>query len=152
LFLLDLCGSGAAARMPYQLRTEGGARRAWAIAACGPDQQAFDGRFTQAVATVLREIATGRRPIDPALEYVPLTTLAAHIRRELRQLTGAALPQDAVATLVDLADGDERLPFFRNPDYQGDQIEEAIGGLPGDLDAAFDPAHYLDRAAGDGPS
>jgi hypothetical protein len=58
IFLLDLCHGGTAARLPWQVALADGSSRAWVIAACEPDQRAFDGRFTQAVTNADFRAAT----------------------------------------------------------------------------------------------
>ena len=159
IFLLDLCHGGAAARLPWQVALADGSSRAWVIAACEPDQRAFDGRFTQAVTNVLGRLYRSELDIDRSVQYVPLATIAREIRREVDRLaaTKGALPQRVTCSVVDLSVGVD-LPFFPNPDFlEGERsevrgrIDIALAPFLDDLDGAFDPRHFIGRAAGHGP-
>ena len=158
LLLLDLCSSGTAARLPWQQGVPAEDSRAWVIAACPPGLAAFDGRFTQAVARVLRALGDGELDTDPARPHVPLTVVARSIRQEVNRLTEEADgdQQQVTASLVDLS-ADPDLPFFDNPNYRTDRqarLRAAVdpGLLPflDDLDEGLDPRHFLERAAGVG--
>jgi WD40 repeat protein len=179
LFLLDLCHAGAAARLGWQLRTANGPGRAWVIAATEPDQQAFNGRFTRALTSVVAAIADpdrNRLGIDPSVRHVPLPTVAREIRRTLSRLVAAdaALPQQVVGTLVDVTADLPDLPFFPNHRHRAGTdaapradlnpgltpfLDDAEGSggqlgrieLPTALDPGLDPAHYAERAAGHAP-
>ncbi|EOD68005.1 ATP-binding protein [Amycolatopsis vancoresmycina] len=155
LFLLDLCAAGTAARLPWQTRLAD-APRGWVIAACGPRELAFGGRFTQAVINVLRGLRGGELDIDPGTEFVPLTTIARAIRQEVNRLAVAAkaIPQQVTASLVDLS-SDEEPRFFRNPEYDPDprrsfRAEVDPGVIPffDDLDEGLDARHFVERATG----
>ena len=159
IFLLDLCHGGVAARLPWQAALADGSSRAWVIAACEPDQRAFDGRFTQAVTNVLGRLYRSELDIDRSVQYVPLATIAREIRREVDRLAAAkdALPQQVTCSVVDLSAGVD-LPFFPNPDFiEGERsqvrgrIDTALAPFLDDLDDAFDPRHFIGRAAGHGP-
>ena len=159
IFLLDLCHGGVAARLPWQIALADGSSRAWVIAACEPDQRAFDGRFTQAVTNVLGRLYRSELDIDRSVQYVPLATIAREIRREVDLLAVAkgALPQRVTCSVVDLSAGVD-LPFFPNPDFlEGEhsqvrgRIDTALAPFLDDLDDAFDPRHFIGRAAGHGP-
>jgi hypothetical protein len=159
IFLLDLCHGGVAARLPWQVALADGSSRAWVIAACEPDQRAFDGRFTQAVANVLGRLYRSELDIDRSVQYVPLATIAREIRREVDRLAAAkgALPQQVTCSVVDLSARVD-LPFFPNPDFlEGERsqvrgrIDTALAPFLDDLDDAFDPRHFIGRAAGHGP-
>jgi DnaJ-class molecular chaperone len=160
LFLLDLCNSGTAARLSWQMSIAGGDNRAWVIAACGPDRAAFNGRFSEAVVNVLRDFAGRRIPIDPVLPYIPLTTIAREIRREVRRLADEqnALPQDVTGSVVDISAEPVELPFFPNPHYVGEagararpSVDRALDPFLKDLDEALDPWHFAERGGGQGP-
>ncbi len=155
LFLLDLCAAGTAARLPWQSRLAD-SPRGWVIAACGPHELAYGGRFTQAVINVLRGLRSGDLDIDPGTEHVPLTTIARAIRQEVNRLAVAAgaIPQQVTASLVDLSSDDEP-KFFRNPAFQPDprrsfRAEVDPGVIPffDDLDEGLDARHFVERATG----
>ncbi|MFC4066484.1 DnaJ C-terminal domain-containing protein [Actinoplanes subglobosus] len=159
LFLLDLCNSGAAARLSWQMSVAGGGNRAWVIAACGPDRAAFNGRFSEAVVNVLGDFAERRIEIDPALRHIPLTTVAREVRREVRRLAEErdALPQEVTGSVVDISAEPDELPFFPNPGYQEagararPGVDRALAPFLEDLDEAVDPWHFAERAGGQGP-
>ncbi|MEZ0073799.1 caspase family protein [Planotetraspora sp. GP83] len=154
LFLLDLCHGGHQARLPWHTRSD--VTRGWVIAACEPDEAAFDGRFTRAVGNVLRRVAAGELDIDPALRYVPLPMVAREIRLEVNRLTGGGYAQQVTATRVDISDDPVELPFFPNPRFDdADQrpalrrsLDSALVPFLDDLDEGLDARHFLDRAAG----
>ncbi|WP_049576571.1 AAA family ATPase [Streptomyces sp. SBT349] len=149
LFLLDLCGGGSAARLPWQLQAAAEAGRAWVIAAAGPEEPAWDGRFSQAVATVLAAVRSGALDLHPSQEYVPLGTLITRIRAEVDRLGARGLGQRVTATPVD---GEyPPLPFFRNPGHQDDPVRRATAALDPAAAAFLDAAHFMDRASGHGP-
>jgi hypothetical protein len=159
LFLLDLCHSGVAARLPWQLARADGRGRAWVIAASQPDRQAFDGRFTQAAATVLGRLRRGELDVDRSVRYVPLGTVAREIRREVGALAKAAdsYPQQVTCSVIDISAQPE-VPFFPNPGYRDDdrsqvrgRIDTALAPFLDDLDEVFDARHFINRAAGHGP-
>lgn len=83
LFLLDVCGAGAAT--DYQLFQDvpEGDRRTWVIAACTADESAFGARFTKATAQALERLRLGHWDISPALSHVPVEAVADEIAREL---------------------------------------------------------------------
>jgi DnaJ-class molecular chaperone len=160
LFLLDLCNSGTAARLSWQMSIAGGDNRAWVIAACGPDRAAFNGRFSEAVVNVLRDFAGRRIEIDPVLPYIPLTTIAREVRREVRRLADEqnALPQEVTGSVVDISAEPAELPFFPNPYYVGEagararpSVDRALDPFLKDLDEALDPWHFAERGGGQGP-
>jgi len=159
LFLLDLCHSGVAARLPWQVALADGSSRAWIIAACEPDQQAFDGRFSQAAANILDKLYRGRLDIDRSMRYVPLATIAREIRREVDVLASAvgSFRQQVTCSIIDIS-ANVDLPFFPNPDYVDDEcyrvrgrIDTALAPFLDDLDEAFDARHFVGRATGHGP-
>ncbi|MGW2291866.1 hypothetical protein [Streptomyces phaeochromogenes] len=59
LFIVDLCRAGRAARLSELTRVPDSDRNAWVIAATSSDLPAYDRRFSEAVAEVLEQIATG---------------------------------------------------------------------------------------------
>ncbi|HEX4818124.1 MAG TPA: AAA family ATPase [Nonomuraea sp.] len=131
-----------------------GAARSWVLAACEADHAAYDGRFTQAVVNVLRSIADGNLDIDPALPYIPLTTVAREIRQELARLSADGFRQTLTASLIDLS-ADVNVDFFPNPRYDGNQrallrrnLDATLIPFFDDLDEGLDVRHFLDRAGG----
>jgi hypothetical protein len=118
LFMLDTCQSGTAARLPWQGATADGSGRAWVIAACGPQEQAFNGRLTRAATSVLRRLRNWELDIAPAFEFVPLPKVAQEISAEVARLAreeGDGLPQQVTGTRLDISAVPPDLPFFRNP-------------------------------------
>ena len=160
LFLLDLCFSGSAARLPWQLRRADGSLRGWVLAACEADRYAFDGRFSAAVARILKLAAAGGLGVDASREFLPLDLLAKRIRREVAARAVGGSRQLVTGTVVDFAVDLPELPFFRNPAYEPpteDQLARAT--LPPDLaafwgdeadlpDVGFDATHFAGRASG----
>ena len=84
LFLIDTCHAGDAARLPWLPAAENGTR-AWVIAATEPGRLAYNGRFSQAVATILTRIASGAIDLYPG-EYVPFGDVVELIRQEVARL------------------------------------------------------------------
>lgn len=158
LFLLDICHAGAAARLPWQLNNADSRNRSWVIGAASAHEAAFDGRFTQAVADVLRSIADGEIDIDRSLRHVPLPTVAKAIDRRVLELRdeSEAMHQEVTCTAVDIKHArDLDLPFFPNPNYRRDIAQEikrgldpAIGVFIDELDEVLDAEHFLSRASG----
>ena len=148
LFLVDTCYAGAAARLDW-LRAARPDARAWVIAATLDDSPAYEGRFSQAVATVLTRIHTGDIDFYPS-EYIPFGHVVEHIRREVIQRGGEG--QYVCSTPVD---GNPAPPFFPNqrrpvgtgPVGSWEGIDAAAQPFA-DLDAGLDEAHFLDRATG----
>jgi len=96
LLLLDLCRSGRITRLPWLLRRTGQDTRTWVIAAAGPDEDAFDGRFSRAVADVLDRLAIDGLGVDPSTPYVPLEVVTRRITERVTAYGG--LPQRVHAT------------------------------------------------------
>ncbi len=154
LFLLDICNAGNAARLTWQVDVS---HRAWVIAACAPDENAYNGRFTEAVTNVLRDLADGKLDIDRSLRHVPLATVAQKIRRDVSRLSSVAqaMPQQVTASLVDISADPLDLPFFPNPRYVENprrlvrpRVDAGVTPFLDDLDEALDPRHFVQRALG----
>ncbi len=158
--LLDNCHAGAALDAAWRQRL-GERRKTWVLAATvlaatRADEDAYQGRFSQAVAAVPRDLRSGGLGVDPSQEWASISLLARLVHQELwrRCRAGGALPQDLVADLVDPAR--EATPrFFRNPHYSPEARERFLMVREQDLrdyldnfDAVLDPAHYLGRALG----
>src|SRR5262245_42233196 len=154
LFLLDLCSSGTAARLPWQVHLEH--PKGFVIAASAPGGAAYDGRFTQAAINVLRALRDKELDVDPSLPHVPLVTVARAIRREVNRLFTVedSEPQQVVGSLVDIT-ADTEPNFFPNLAYSPSKratlrAEVDPGVLPflDDLDEGLDARHFIDRATG----
>ncbi|MER6843466.1 AAA family ATPase [Streptomyces platensis] len=153
LFLLDVCGAGAAT--DYQLFQDvpEGDRRTWVIAACTADESAFGARFTKATAQALERLRLEHWDISPALSHVPVEVVADEIARELVRL-GEGFPQTVLHSPRRAAS----LPvpeFFANPAFSTDgwqrlrsRLRLALRELASEFDPGLDPVHFLTRASG----
>jgi WD40 repeat protein len=155
LFLLDLCHSGAAARLPWQTGAMDGTNRAWVVAGSQPHENAFEGRFTQAVADVLTALARKEIRVDRAHRYIDLGWLITRIHGrtlELAQESGG-LEQHVSGTAV--TGSYPELPFFPNPCHEEGPVPVARATAQAlaapFLDEVADPAHFTRHAAGAGP-
>ncbi|MFE2964138.1 AAA family ATPase, partial [Streptomyces sp. NPDC059340] len=113
LFLVDLCGSGVAARLPSSVYEAGQQTYAWVIAASDGREEAYDGRFSTAVADVLDDLARMGLGTDPSQEFVDFHLVARHIG--IRLENAGARVQTVRATLMDPSAPKPKLPFFPNP-------------------------------------
>ncbi|WP_158761909.1 caspase family protein, partial [Streptomyces sp. NRRL S-146] len=157
LFLLDVCGGGAALTSQLTQRLLGvESRNAWVVAACRAGDITYGARFSKAAATVIDRIARRTLDIPPDLEHVPVTLLAEEMDAELdRADTAAGMPkQDVVCTKHDEASLSPA-PFLRNPHHAVDAAEqfraEAVASLrryAERLDPRLDLHHFAARAAG----
>ncbi|WP_338676779.1 AAA family ATPase [Streptomyces sp. SCSIO 30461] len=153
LFLLDVCGAGAAT--DYQLFQDvpEGDRKTWVIAACTADESAFDARFTKATAQALERLRLGHWDISPTLSHVPVEAVADEIARELVCL-GEGYPQTVVHSprrAASLAVPE----FFVNPAFSTDgwqrfrsRLRFAVRELAAEFDPGLDPVHFITRASG----
>ena len=157
LFLLDVCYAGAAARLPWQLSTLGRNDRVWVIAACQAEHEAFDGRFSQAVANVLNRLATSEIDMDLAPAHIPLQTVALRISQEVKHLIdqAAGSPQQVVGSPADITTDLSHLRFFPNlrhaPTNRGlarGHVDVGTAPLLDDVDETLDALYFMDRAAG----
>jgi WD40 repeat protein len=153
LFLLDLCGSGRAARLPFLLQHAGRVTYAWVVAASGADEDAYDGRFSQAVSEVLTELSRTGLGADITRRHVAFSVVARHIRRQVELMPG--IPQTVFATAMDLGLDEPDLPFFPNPRFREDALRSASHGIESPLRAFLDDLltlqpgdaeHFADRA------
>ncbi|MFD5159673.1 AAA family ATPase, partial [Streptomyces hawaiiensis] len=113
LFLVDLCGSGVAARLPLSAYEAGRQTYAWVIAASDGQEEAYDGRFSTAVAEVLEDLARTGLGTDPSQAYIDFHLVARHIGMRLEEAGGRV--QTVRATLMDPSAPKPVLPFFSNP-------------------------------------
>ncbi len=158
LFVLDLCYSGVAARLPWQLEAADGSARSWVLAASERERQAYDGQFSRAFARVLTDLAAGRLEIDEAVEFVPLQTIGRAVRREVARLASGGYRQNVTASVLDMAaDPDHR--FFPNRAFRPRagirtpraSLDVALTPFADQLDEVIDAWHFVSRAAGSGP-
>ncbi|MFJ5218769.1 AAA family ATPase [Streptomyces sp. NPDC088354] len=156
LFLLDVCGGGQALATQLAQEFSGWERKAWVIAACKANEVTHGATFTKAAAAVLDRLVKNELDLSPALEYVPLDTLAAEVDRELARTakTAVGLRQSVVRTMREEAHVDPP-PFLLNPSYAPDAAgrflarEDAnLRQFATDLDPGLDPLHFITRAAG----
>jgi WD40 repeat protein/energy-coupling factor transporter ATP-binding protein EcfA2 len=156
LLLLDACGSG---RTVMQQTLEGiraQERRAWVIAACAPDEKTYQARFTTAAGLVVERLQEGRLDLSPALQHVPVETLAREIDRELaRSAMAEDLPAQSVMRTVHADAHVEVPPFLPNPSYREtpggrfrQAVETGLWQFAAAVDPALDPLHFISRAAG----
>ncbi|MBB4161636.1 AAA family ATPase [Streptomyces cinereoruber] len=156
LLLLDVCGAGRAVvqQLLDGIRAED--RRAWVIAACAPDEKTYQARFTVAAGMVLERLREGRLDISPAVEHVPVETLAREIDRELaRSAVVEGLPSQSVLRTAHPEARAPVPPFLLNPSYRataGGQFRQTVDlGLwqfATAVDPALDPLHFISRASG----
>ena len=113
LFSLDMCHSGTVTQLPWQ---DSGEPRGWVIAACEADRSAFDGRFTRALTSVLRELARGDIEVDPDDDFVQIQTVARAVRSAVVATAKStdSYQQFVVSSRLDMADS-SLAPFFPAP-------------------------------------
>ncbi|MFJ3308802.1 hypothetical protein ACIPSA_38310 [Streptomyces sp. NPDC086549] len=156
LFLLDVCGGGAALTPQLAKRLAGvKSRNAWVIAACAADQITYGARFSRATADVVDRIARRELYVSPTLSHVPVGDLAKEIHEEMVQAAhGGADDQDVVCTQHDEA-AQPPAPFLPNPHHAADPRERfrvdtdaALRRYSESLDPRLDLLHFASRAAG----
>ncbi|MCX0274938.1 WD40 repeat domain-containing protein [Nocardia zapadnayensis] len=137
LFLFDLCRSGRAARLPHLVHGSQTPVNAWVIAASGTDEDAYDGRFSIALAKVLNDIAENRLDTDPSRSHVSFKTVARQIQLRVEKMSG--ISQSVHSTPMDPAAEEPDLPFFPNRAF------DPIAAKIADVDPAL--REFLDRDA-----
>ncbi|MFF6877587.1 hypothetical protein ACFY9S_20065 [Streptomyces sp. NPDC012474] len=166
LFTLDLCSSGTVTQLPWQSRYDRTGRKGWVIAACEPDQDAFNGHFTTALTTVLRDIAEHRLAVAPHLPYIPLGTVADAVRRTVVTLADAhrVYRQYVTVSRVEVSAEHVVLPLFLNPSHTGEEprpdktrtsassrtavAPPALEALIDEVGNGQDLRHFVDSATG----
>ncbi|KAK1184437.1 ATP-binding protein [Streptomyces sp. NBS 14/10] len=145
LLILDLCRAGRAARLSELARVPDGDRNAWVIAATSPDRPAYDGRFSEAVAEVLEQIALHGLDTSPSLRFVRWDRVTRAIQQSLQTLGST---QRLHTTPVDVSQELPELPFFPNPRWRHDArleklhaVEAPVRAFVADLGAE----HFIDR-------
>ncbi|AQT76104.1 hypothetical protein [Streptomyces sp. fd1-xmd] len=161
LLLLDVCGAGKAveAERLHNLLTrqpQDADPNVWIIGASASRALAFGARFTTATVEVLHRLADGDLDISPREEYVPFTTLAQAVHRQLAATDSAAgrYVQDVVHSPLARA-APETPPFLRNPAHRpgarADRLpglHPALRGLAEACTPGLDPVHFGGRVAG----
>ena len=153
LLSLDMCHSGIVTQLPWQASYDSGGRRGWVIAACEPDRRAFDGLYTRALTTVLRELANNDIEVSPRDKFVPLQTVARTVRSAVVTMARGAgnYQQYVVTSRLDMTADAPAPPFFPLPS-PGEVTEERHSSptdpslLPYLQDTDF--AHFIEKAAG----
>ncbi|MFD5159676.1 hypothetical protein ACFWMJ_16615 [Streptomyces hawaiiensis] len=150
LFLLDLCGAGRTARLPSYLHEAGRDTYAWVIAAADATEDAYDGRFSAAVAEVLGELAVTGLGTDPARRFVSFSLVARRLGQRLEEAEGRV--QTVRATLMDPSADEPELPFFPNPLFVDSPerrlravIDPPVREFLDELDP-LDSQHFADKA------
>ncbi|MFF4537943.1 hypothetical protein [Streptomyces aureus] len=156
LLLLDVCGAGrpVVQQLLDGIRVED--RRTWIIAACAPDEKTFRARFTGATTTVLERLRQGQLDLSPAVEHVPVETLAREIDRELAKSAAAeGYPTQSVLRTAHPEARTPVPPFLLNPSYRetpGGQfrqvMETGLWQFAAAVDPGLDPLHFISRASG----
>ncbi|WP_404868388.1 AAA family ATPase [Kitasatospora griseola] len=156
LFVLDVCYAGQAAVTAWHSRMDVDKRRAWVLAATGPNKQAFGYRLSRALVQVLEKYRDLEVRFDPSLRYIPPATVWRDIDRTVNELAQQAngLPQSILTSLVPGHADISHLPFFPNPSYNAHDTTPVLD-LPPEIarltDWAADPLHFMRRAGGAEP-
>ncbi|MFI6985160.1 caspase family protein [Embleya sp. NPDC050154] len=145
LFLFDLCRSGRAAALPHLVHGTDSPAIAWVLAASGGGENAYDGRFSLALAEVFEEIARTGLDTDPARSHVPFSVVARRIGRHVERMAGMA--QTVRSTAMVLATEEPDLPFFPNPFHDAGAVRVARmdPALRGFLSPS-DMRHFTEKA------
>ncbi|MFB6614662.1 hypothetical protein ACFCV9_10665 [Streptomyces sp. NPDC056367] len=152
LLLLDVCHSGVGIDWTREITFPD--RRAFVIAACPSDEQAWEGRFSQAVSDVLKGLAQGHSEIHPSERFVRLTWFKDAVHKRVQQLsTDAGHPvQEVVSSdLYGLA-----TEFLPNPWFREDlsavlklkNYWDLQDFIVGSVHPSLDVDHYMSRASG----
>lgn len=159
LFVLDVCHAGEVAVTSWHARMDVAKRKAWVLAATGPNDQAFGYRLSRALVSVLGKYTAKEVRFHPSVRYIPPSTVWQEIERAVNDLTAqdGGLQQTVLTSLVPGHADLSHLPFFPNPSY--DPAYRAgramVAGLPGEIarlaDWAADPPHFMLRAGGAEP-
>lgn len=159
LFVLDVCYAGEVAVTSWHARMDVAERKAWVLAATGPNDQAFGYRLSRALVSVLGKYTAEEVRFHPSVRYIPPSTVWQEIERTVNDLTtqDKGLPQTILTSLVPGHADLSHLPFFPNPSF--DPAYRAgramVAGLPSEIarlaDWAADPPHFMLRAGGTEP-
>ncbi|MFE2867289.1 AAA family ATPase [Embleya sp. NPDC059259] len=145
LFLFDLCRAGRAASLPHMVHGSDTPANAWVIAASGGGEDAYDGRFSIALAEVFEEVARTGLDTDPARTHVPFSKVARRVRQRVERMPG--MVQTVQSTAMVLAEEEPDLPFFPHPGHDPKAVR--LGGVEPALRMFLDPSdalHFTDKA------
>ncbi|WP_331764224.1 caspase family protein (plasmid) [Streptomyces atratus] len=144
LFLLDLCRSGLATELPHLVHRSHTPVNAWVLAASSGGEDAYDGRFSIALAQVLEEVADTGLDTDPARSHVTFQMVARRVAHRVAQMPGMA--QSVQSTAMVLAADEPALPFFPNGAF--DPAKARLAELDPTLRAFLDShaGHFVDKA------
>lgn len=152
LLILDLCHAGAAVQQHLHSLVRPESRRAWVLGACHPEESAYNGRLSIAVAEVLAGFASGTLALDESLEHIPLERfcreVADHVARQ--EAPGGSI-QHVERPLAALGEDLSHLAFFPNPRFDpGSRLRRGLvdPALFTLLDEAADIRHFTSRAQG----
>ncbi|MFJ2574985.1 AAA family ATPase [Streptomyces halstedii] len=145
LFLLDLCRSGRATELPHLVHRSHAPVNAWVLAASSGGEDAYDGRFSIALAQVLEEVADNGLDTDPAWSHVKFQKVARQVAHRVAQMPGMA--QSVQSTAMVLSADEPALPFFPNGafDPAGARLAEVDPALRVFL-GQQDKRHFADKA------
>jgi hypothetical protein len=124
LFVVDCCESGRLIGLLNDEALEVRDRRHWVIAACRPDQMAYDNRLTTALTDVLTAFATGHEQVDKSVPHISLDVVIRRVDRLVDDAVRAAAaagqrsPQKVHLTWAPIGTDLGHIPFFRNPCYE----------------------------------
>ncbi|MFI5774721.1 AAA family ATPase [Streptomyces sp. NPDC051658] len=117
---------------------------AWVLAASSGGEDAYDGRFSIALAQVLEEVADTGLDTDPARSHVKFQKVAQQVAHRVAQMSGMA--QSVQSTAMVLAADEPALPFFPNGAF--DPAKARLAEVDPALRAFLDShvGHFVDKA------
>ncbi|WP_157813947.1 NACHT and WD repeat domain-containing protein [Microbacterium sp. BR1] len=154
LVVLDMCGSGLAARTTWGIEVLPEERRSWVFAASAPHRAAYDARLSIAFGSVLRAIFNGDLDVHSEVEWIPWSLVQRTLKAEVRELAQGSIEQRLHSTLIE-TDEDARVRFFENPAYRppGEVARALRDAEPGvreliESSGRLDEGHFVERASG----
>ncbi|WP_326771167.1 AAA family ATPase (plasmid) [Streptomyces sp. NBC_01591] len=118
---------------------------AWVLAASSGGEDAYDGRFSIALAQVLEEVADTGLDTDPARSHVEFQLVAKQVAHRVARTPGMA--QSVQSTAMVLAADEPALPFFPNGAF--DPAEARLAEVDPVLRVFLgrqDKRHFVDKA------
>ncbi|MGV9921983.1 AAA family ATPase [Streptomyces cellulosae] len=151
LLLVDACHGGGARDWTNGIKYT--RRKAFVIAACPGDEQAWGGRFSEAVCEVLSGVVRGHKDINPSQRFVRLTWFKDELHRTVMELCKkAGVPEQEVIS-SDLEGPSTE--FLLNPWFREDPAERYelksywdLKHFMAEVHPALDVDHYLSKASG----